>query len=42
LGAILVSGSGKDIKNGIANYVEKNGYGPKIILVDIPRSLLVN
>lgn len=35
--AILLSGKASDMKYAIQQYVEKNGRGPKIILIDIPR-----
>lgn len=39
LGFIVLSGSAKDMKNGILAYFDKNGYTPKGIVIDIPRSL---
>lgn len=35
--AILLSGKAADMKYAVQQYVEKNGRGPKIILIDIPR-----
>ncbi len=36
--ALLVSGKGADIKYAVAQYVQKHGEGPDIIIYDIPRS----
>lgn len=38
--AIICSGRGSDMKYLIAKYVEANGCGPKIVILDIPRSNL--
>jgi len=35
---VILSGKGADMKNGIINYKEKNGYLPKIVLINVPRS----
>ncbi len=37
--AIIISGKGNDCLYGIQQYVEKNGEGPEIIIMDIPRSI---
>lgn len=37
-GAIMISGKAADMKYSIQQYVITNGKGPKIILVDIPRT----
>ena len=39
LGFIVLSGSAKDMKNGIIEYVKKEGICPVGIVIDIPRSL---
>lgn len=39
LGFIILSGSAKDMKNGIVEYVKKEGVCPDGIVIDIPRSL---
>lgn len=38
-GAIIISGKGSDCLYAIQQYVEKNGEGPEIIIMDIPRSV---
>ncbi len=38
--ALIVSGKGADIKYGVVSYYEKEGVDPKIIIVDVPRSML--
>lgn len=38
--AIVCAGKGSDMKYLIAKYVEKNGCGPRIVILDIPRSNL--
>lgn len=38
-GAIIISGKGNDCLYAIQQYVEKNGEGPGIIIMDIPRSV---
>ncbi len=38
--ALICGGKGTDMKYQIAKYVEKNGEGPKIVIFDIPRSVL--
>lgn len=35
---VVLSGKASDMKNGIVNYKEENGYLPKIILINVPRS----
>ena len=43
MGAIMISGKGSDVKHGVVNYIDShNGIAPKIIFVDIPRSVLLN
>ena len=37
---ITLSGKAADMKNAIVQYEDKNGFLPKIILIDIPRSSL--
>lgn len=37
--AILVTGKGNDMKYGIVNFINKNKHAPKIIIIDIPRSI---
>lgn len=39
LGAIIISGKGNDCLYAIQQYVEKNGEGPDIIIMDIPRCI---
>ncbi len=39
---IMLSGKPADMKCGVSAYVEKNGHGPKVIVVDIPRSQPLN
>ena len=36
--AVVLSGKGSDMKNGVLQYQEKNKRLPKVVLVDIPRS----
>jgi hypothetical protein len=36
--AIYISGSAKDMEYGIAQYMEKNGFGPRVCILNIPRS----
>ena len=38
-GAIIISGKGNDCLYAIQQYVEKNGEGPDIIIMDIPRCI---
>ena len=35
---VVLSGKGSDMKNGIVNYKNENGYLPKIVLINVPRS----
>lgn len=37
--ALLISNKGSDMKYGIVKYREKRGFDPKLILIDIPRSV---
>ncbi len=37
-GAIILGGKAADIKNGIVDYVKKNGDTPELVVVNIPRS----
>ena len=37
MGAIVVSGQGKDILCGITSMIEKHGYCPRLIVFDVPR-----
>ena len=39
MGAIMLSGKGADVRNGVVEYVKMNGYTPEIVLVNIPRSM---
>ena len=36
-GAIILSGKGSDMKNGVLDYIKNNNRSPKIIIIDIPR-----
>jgi len=36
-GALILSGSAADMKFGVMNYVQTNGEGPSIVVMDIPR-----
>lgn len=38
-GALVLSNKGTDMKNGIVNYHKLTGFYPKLIVVDIPRSV---
>lgn len=38
-GAIIISGKGSDCLYAIQQYVEKNGEGPDIVIMDIPRCI---
>jgi len=38
-GAIVISGKGNDCLYAIQQYVEKNGEGPDIVIMDVPRSV---
>ncbi len=38
--ALIVSGKGSDIKYGVVSYFQKKLSNPKIIIIDIPRSML--
>jgi len=37
-GAICLSGKGADVRNGVCQYIEKNGDCPELVLFPIPRS----
>lgn len=37
--ALLVTGKGTDMKYGIISYIAKHGWAPKIIIIDVPRSI---
>lgn len=39
-GAIILSGKGNDCLYALQQYVEKNGEGPEIIIMDIPRCIV--
>jgi hypothetical protein len=36
-GAIILGGKGSDIKCGLAKYIDANGAGPDMVVIDIPR-----
>ncbi len=38
-GAICLCGKGADVRNGVLNYIQKNGRYPEIVLYNIPRSV---
>ena len=38
-GSLIVSGKGNDMKYGIIKYKEKHGVAPRIVIIDIPRSI---
>lgn len=38
-GVVVLSGKGSDMKNGVVNYLKNNGTLPKIVLINIPRSI---
>ncbi len=37
-GAVPCSGKGSDMRAGICDYIEKNGTGPRVVVVPIPKS----
>lgn len=39
---IVLSGKGADMKNGVVNYYTKTGRHPKIVLINIPKSVDLN
>ncbi len=38
MGAIIVGGKASDAGYAIQQYIEKNGEGPKIVILDVPRT----
>jgi len=38
-GVVILSGKGSDMKNGVVNYLKTTGGLPKIVLINIPRSV---
>lgn len=41
-GAIALSGKGADMRNGIIEYIKKNGHHPQLVLINIPKTFDVN
>ena len=39
-GAVVCAGKGSDMKYQIVKYIEKHGEGPRIVIFDIPRSVI--